>query len=60
MKILLINFRILLIIINSIMIILQKNSKREIDMAYLQHYGMRTSLVDITENPYIALLFNYQ
>ena len=31
--------------------------KREIDMAYLQHYGMRTSLVDITENPYIALLF---
>ena len=29
-------------------------------MAYLQHYGMRTSLVDITENPYIALLFNYQ
>lgn len=27
------------------------------DMAYLQHYGLRTTLIDITENPFIALLF---
>ena len=26
-------------------------------MAYLQHYGLRTTLIDITENPFIALLF---
>ena len=32
-------------------------SKREQQLAHLQHYGMKTSLVDITENPYIALLF---
>lgn len=30
---------------------------RELDMAYLQHYGLRTTLIDITENPFIALLF---
>ncbi|PZH35313.1 FRG domain-containing protein [Staphylococcus aureus] len=31
--------------------------KRENNMAYLQHYGLRTTLIDITENPFIALLF---
>ncbi|EGQ3874198.1 FRG domain-containing protein, partial [Staphylococcus pseudintermedius] len=31
--------------------------ERELNLAYLQHYGMNTSLLDITENPYIALLF---
>ncbi|WP_239723647.1 FRG domain-containing protein [Mammaliicoccus sp. A-M4] len=30
---------------------------REQELAHLQHYGMKTSLIDITENPYIALLF---
>lgn len=30
---------------------------RENDMAYLQHYGLRTTLIDITENPFIGLLF---
>lgn len=30
---------------------------REQDMAYLQHYGLRTTLIDITENPFIAMLF---
>lgn len=30
---------------------------REQQLAYLQHYGMNTSLLDITENPYIALIF---
>lgn len=31
--------------------------KRELQLAHLQHYGLKTSLVDITENPFIALLF---
>ena len=30
---------------------------REQQLAHLQHYGLKTSLIDITENPYIALLF---
>lgn len=30
---------------------------REQELAHLQHYGMKTSLIDITENPYIAMLF---
>ncbi|PTJ75043.1 hypothetical protein BUZ84_14075 [Mammaliicoccus sciuri] len=32
-------------------------NKREQQLAHLQHYGLKTSLMDITENPYIALLF---
>lgn len=32
-------------------------NKREQQLAHLQHYGLKTSLIDITENPYIALLF---
>lgn len=32
-------------------------NKREQQLAHLQHYGFKTSLIDITENPYIALLF---
>lgn len=31
--------------------------KRANQLAVLQHYGLRTSLLDITSNPYIALLF---
>ncbi|MBF0818310.1 FRG domain-containing protein [Streptococcus acidominimus] len=30
---------------------------REEQLALLQHYGLKTSLLDITKNPYIALLF---
>lgn len=30
---------------------------REQVLAHLQHYGLKTSLVDITENPFIAMLF---
>lgn len=32
-------------------------NKREQQLAHLQHYGMKTSLIDITENPFIAMLF---
>lgn len=32
-------------------------SKRARQLAMLQHYGLRTSLLDLTRNPYIALLF---
>lgn len=31
--------------------------KREYQLSLLQHYGLKTSLLDITSNPYIALLF---
>lgn len=31
--------------------------KRARELALLQHYGMRTSLLDLTRNPYIALQF---
>ncbi|MGF7440649.1 FRG domain-containing protein, partial [Enterococcus faecalis] len=31
--------------------------KRAKQLAMLQHYGLRTSLLDLTRNPYIALLF---
>ncbi|MDG4970477.1 FRG domain-containing protein [Lactococcus lactis] len=31
--------------------------KRAQQLSLLQHYGLRTSLVDITRNPYVALLF---
>lgn len=38
-----------------------KNDKsieeRESQLSLLQHYGLKTSLLDITSNPYIALLF---
>lgn len=38
-----------------------KNDKsieeRESQLSILQHYGLKTSLLDITSNPYIALLF---
>lgn len=30
---------------------------REQELAHLQHYGFQSSLIDITENPYISLLF---
>lgn len=30
---------------------------REYQLSLLQHYGLKTSLLDITSNPYIALLF---
>lgn len=33
----------------------QRNRARQ--LAMLQHYGLRTSLLDLTRNPYIALLF---
>lgn len=37
-------------------------SREELDsrskqLSVLQHYGLRTSLIDVTKNPYIALLF---
>ncbi len=35
----------------------KKHLKRANQLALLQHYGMRTSLLDLTENPYIAMLF---
>lgn len=31
--------------------------ERENQLSLLQHYGLKTSLLDITSNPYIALLF---
>lgn len=33
------------------------SNKRTNQLAILQHYGLPTSLLDITENPYIAMLF---
>ena len=39
---------------------LKDNSRiedRENQLSLLQHYGLKTSLLDITSNPYIALLF---
>lgn len=36
---------------------LGKVEERACQLALLQHYGYRTSLLDITENPYIALQF---
>lgn len=33
--------------------------KRSDQLATLQHYGLPTSLLDITENPYIAMLFMF-
>ncbi|MGO2989152.1 MAG: FRG domain-containing protein [Lactococcus cremoris] len=33
--------------------------KRSDQLAILQHYGLPTSLLDITENPYIAMLFMF-
>lgn len=32
-------------------------NKRAKQLSLLQHYGMRTSLIDVTQNPYIAMLF---
>lgn len=31
--------------------------KRESNLSLLQHYGLKTALLDITKNPYIAMLF---
>lgn len=31
--------------------------ERELDLSLLQHYGLKTPLLDITKNPYIAILF---
>ena len=31
--------------------------QREYQLSLLQHYGLKTSLLDITKNPYIAMLF---
>lgn len=36
---------------------LEQMEKRANQLAYLQHYGYRTSLLDITKNPFIALQF---
>lgn len=35
----------------------KENDIRTNQLAILQHYGLPTSLLDITENPYIAMLF---
>lgn len=35
----------------------EKLISREQELAHLQHYGLQSSLIDITENPFIALLF---
>lgn len=32
-------------------------NNREYDLSLLQHYGLKTALLDITKNPYIAMLF---
>lgn len=32
-------------------------TNREYDLSLLQHYGLKTALLDITKNPYIAMLF---
>lgn len=32
-------------------------TNRECDLSLLQHYGLKTALLDITRNPYIAMLF---
>lgn len=32
-------------------------TNREYDLSLLQHYGLKTALLDITRNPYIAMLF---
>ncbi len=32
-------------------------NEREEQLSMLQHYGLKTSLLDITKNPYIAMLF---
>lgn len=32
-------------------------SAREYDLSLLQHYGLKTALLDITKNPFIAMLF---
>lgn len=31
--------------------------ERELDLSLLQHYGLKTALLDITKNPFIAMLF---
>ncbi|MGM0125745.1 hypothetical protein IGI37_003146 [Enterococcus sp. AZ194] len=36
---------------------MDEQRKRAKQLALLQHYGLRTSLLDLTRNPYIALLF---
>lgn len=33
------------------------NDKRASQLSILQHYGLRTNLLDITDNPYVAMLF---
>lgn len=35
----------------------EKRIERSENLSILQHYGMKTSLLDITKNPFIALLF---
>lgn len=35
----------------------RKLEEREYQLSLLQHYGLKTSLLDITRNPYIAMLF---
>ena len=32
-------------------------AERETNLSVLQHYGLKTALLDITKNPYIAMLF---
>lgn len=34
-----------------------KITEREPNLSILQHYGLKTALLDITKNPYIAMLF---
>lgn len=34
-------------------------NKRAYQLSLLQHYGLKTSLLDITSNPYIAMLFMF-
>lgn len=36
---------------------LENIENREYQLSLLQHYGLKTSLLDITKNPYIAMLF---
>lgn len=36
---------------------ISKIAEREPNLSILQHYGLKTALLDITKNPYIAMLF---